>query len=239
MNNSDEQHNHNGSEFDWERTLRRSDKLAAKYFTLLERFSELPDGDAMIAEQLNRSPDSALSDCDFDCENCSHRWNCDFAEVSAWMEQEDLPAEDDDDDVFGNTDAEDSLSSENSIFYESNDTFQALRYCAFGWSNIYAAVLPPEKRREGLNIVFYLGRALAYLSFAVGEGVYEERGAGIALLKRALWLINKVIGDMNELKSQYTQLGDIIKAMEDQLLKVRNDIFNLLLQFREKDNRAI
>lgn len=231
---SDEKHNNHESEFEWERLMRRNDKLAARYFTLLERFSELPAGDEMIAERMNLKADPDFIDCDFDCKNCTDRWNCDFAEVSAWMVDEDFP----DDDLTGeDSNEEDGLFTDNTIFYESNSTFQALRHCAFGWSNIYAAILPPEKRREGLNIVFCLGRALAYLSFAVGEGAYEEKGASIALLKRTIWLINKVVGDMDELKTQYSQLGDIIQAMEEQLLKVRNEIFDLLIKFR--DNKSI
>ncbi len=188
------------NEFEWEQALRDSDEYAARYFRLLQRFCDLPNSDALIAAHLEHNAESRFPDCDFNCESCPHRWECEFAAVQDWdpgfEEAEDFEneAEEEDENQDSKAGGGAGIEPGDPLFYETTGVFNTLRQASIGWCNVYAAVLPQDARKDGLKILYHLGRALAYVAYSVGEGLYEQPAESAAFAKRALDQLNQAIG---------------------------------------------
>lgn len=222
-------------EYEWEQALKDSDSYAARYFQLLKRFSDLPEGDTLIAKHLAEEFTDQAHECDFDCENCANQWHCGFLDDS---EFEGLFSDDDPADPFskdeGPEDEKRDLRPGDSLFFEAHPAYQLLQHCAMGWCNIYAAVLSPEDRRAGLRTLFYFGRALAHLSSSIGDGLYDSPAASIAFAKRSLHQVNLALGEMQRLCKDRPQFGSLLKAMGQHLLKARSTIYDHLQQCRRR-----
>jgi len=226
-------------EFQWELALRDGDEYAAKYFRLLQRFCDLPDSDELITEQLEKDIRQKYPDCDFHCETCPHRWECKFVVVQDW-----------DPGVFEEEDMEDAGDSENEeddrrriepgdpLYYETTPVFITLRQTAMGWCNVYAAVLPQEARSIGLKILCHIGRALAYVSYSIGDGLYEQPGASTAFAKRALAQMNAALGRLMEMTRKRPRLEPLIAAVRRQLFASREAVLELLDECRRRQDGA-
>jgi len=232
LNNNDK-----NAEFEWEKLLRRNDQLATKYFALLRRFSDLPDGDAIIAEKIGDSEetDSNLKS-EFSQEmSDEENWLNDFSADASSM----FDGGYDDDFMDGwLNDFENESFPEEGLYSDAEEICQSLQKVALGWSNIYASVLPEHARTEGLNVLYYLGRALAHCSFALQNNGEDSKGAKVALIKRSLGLLNDAVGEMQQIQDDYTYLKKMLTTMRNHLLQVRNDIFDYLIKLRKDENEV-
>jgi hypothetical protein len=225
------------SEYDWERYLRESDRYAAHFFTLLKRFCDLPGARELVARRMRREFKGDVLDCNFDCDSCDHRLNCEFSSVDP-MDEEPLaggggPDEDDDEDTGGDGDSRPPAPGD-PLFYETDPTFVLLRQTAIGWCNVYAAILPSDARPLGLKVLFHIGRALANIAYSIGDGLYEQRAASIALGKRALDQLNRALGELRQLIQENPRLEKILQAMNGHLLQCQESLGDHLAKCRKR-----
>jgi hypothetical protein len=95
-------------------------------------------------------------------------------------------------------------------------------------------VLPVEARREGLRILFYIGRALATLGHSIDDGSFDQPAASIAFAKRSVGHLNEALGRMHKLVQDYPRLANILKALDRHLLQARSSIVDYLHECRDK-----
>lgn len=188
------------NEFDWERALRESDEQARKYFLLLQRFCDLPGGEELIARQMGAGFEQAFLDFDFEAD-----WDFDGL-------NEELEGGTGDDANSNGNDDDDVL------FYERDPVFSSLRQAAVGWCNVYAAILPEEARRDGLNVLYYIGRALANLSFGVDDGTYEHPAGSTAFAKRSLACLNRAIATIDRINQENPRYQDLLRTIRNHLV---------------------
>jgi len=224
--------------------LRESDAYASRYFTLLKRFCDLPGGNELIAQHMGTEFEDLLPECEYDCESCEHRWECDFATPPEWScdDCQDCPdweecqgswaANEEPGDEFAGAPQEDEDAQP--LFYETDPVFRTLRQAAIGWCNIYAAILPPESRPLGLKILFYIGRALANLAYSIDDGSYAKPPASIAFAKRALAQLNHAIGQLNQLMNEKTRLRRVLETIRTHLLQGREGLLDHLQRCRRE-----
>ncbi len=216
------------NEFDWERSLRESDEYAHRYFKLLQRFSDLPGADELISKHLG--PEGNGESCDFDCDNCERRWDCDLAMMDEWSTDWDWIEENEDEAPSDDADAPPQPGD--SWFYESHPCFRGLQKLSLGWCNVYAAVLPPENRRRGLGILFHLGRSLGNLSYSIGDGIYDRPSASVAFAKRSVHHLHVAMKAIEDLTVERPHLRPLLAAMKEHFLKVREGLIDHLNKCR-------
>lgn len=214
------------TEYEWEQALRESDQYASRYMRLLRRFSDLPGGQDLIADRMEDSQ-GVLPTCDFDCDNCTKRWDCDFAMPHDWMlgEIPEYAGDEDEDDI-------DEDEDDGGLLYEKDATFALLRQMTLGWCNVYAAVLPAEQREPALTALYHLGRALGNLAYTLEEAGDEQPAAGVAFLKRALFHLNEALGIMVQLGQESARHDRLMKALRKHLMGVREGILRHLSKRR-------
>ncbi|MDT8391593.1 MAG: hypothetical protein RRC34_13910 [Lentisphaeria bacterium] len=234
MKQHDIQNFESWDEFRWEKALREGDIAAAKYFHLLKRFADLPAADELISDRMGPDFEDDMPDCDFDCDTCSDRWQCEFAPPLDWEMADDRDEDDEDDEDEGPEQSEAPLEPGDSLFYETRPVFRSLRQVALGWSNVYAVILPDACRPEGLKVLFNIGRALAYLSGAIGDGLYEQPARNLAFGKRALAAINTSLGGMDELIQRQPKLKNLLAAMRKHLLVARQGTVDQVQRTRKR-----
>jgi hypothetical protein len=157
-----------------------------------------------------------MLECSFDCDHCDSRWECEFSNVE---DAEDLPSEDGDqeEDIPAGVADNRPFAPGDMLFYETDPAFNSLRQTAIGWCNVYAAILPPDMRPIGLRILFHLGRSLANLAYSIGDGMYEQPAASVALAKRSLDQLNTAMGLLADLLRDRPRLAKILGAMKTHL----------------------
>ena len=197
------------NEFDWEMAMRQSDDFAAKYFTLLERFGDLPGSDDLILKQLSGITPPLMDESDY------------YIEFDAEDIQE--------------IDEEDGETFEEGFFYENTPVYMLLRQVAIGWCNIYATFLLPDHRKYGVNILFHLGRALAHLAGSLGDGQYTGNiSANLASGKRAADQVNKSIGLVDELTKLRPNYKKVTDAINKHLREIQSKVIEHLISLRRK-----
>lgn len=246
MNDNRRQNSESWSEFDWERILRESDNYARRYFQLLERFGDLPAAGELINSYLE--PHLEGEGCDFDCNQCGDRWNCDISMANEWKTDADLDFEDEES-LWEESEWEVEESKDNSgsysssepgdpFFYESDLRFKTLRQVVLGWCNVYAAILPPASRTAGLRILFHLGRALGNLSYSIGDGLYDRPAASTAFAKRSLAHLNTALGMLNRLFEDKSSLAPLLGAIKKHIMEGRTMVFDHLRECRNRNDKA-
>jgi len=221
------------NEFDWEEALREGDRFAQRYSRLLKRFCDLPGGNELIAQHMGSDFEDKLPACEFDCDSCPEKWECEFAAPQDWGagEEEAPPEPPEDEPAPGEDGAEEA---DPAAYYETDPVFVMLRQAAIGWCNIYAAVLPPEARVAGLNILFHVGRSLANLAYSIDEDVYNQPAGSIAFLKRSLGELNKALGLINRMMQERARLSKVLGALRDHLMKCNESLLDHLQEVRRK-----
>lgn len=218
------------NEFEWEQALRESDRYAYRYMRLLRRFSDLPGGSELIADRM-QDTETALPTCDFDCDECPRRWDCEFAMPRDWSLGE-IP------DFLDNRREDDDLEDEDfGIAYEKDATFALLRQTTFGWCNVFAAVLPAEHRSVALTALYHLGRALGNLAYTLEEEEMEEDrldNSGIAFLKRSLHHINEALGIIARVSNDVPRNKRLMNTLRDHLLQVREGVLKHVQRCRSR-----
>jgi hypothetical protein len=204
------QPNENWTEFDWEGALRESDEMAERYFRLLQRFSDLPSADELIARHMGPDFDGSMLDMESDDDSPLHEWP-DEDNAGAWHDH-----------AAGQEPADnggEEPEQEQPLFYETDPVFVALRQNAVGWCNVYAAILPREARARGLQVLYHLGRALANLAYSIDDGTYEQPAASIAFGKRSLASLNLALRELDLLIHEHRRLHQLLKTMRKHLIE--------------------
>lgn len=227
------QPNDDWTEFDWELTLREGDQFANRYFSLLSRFCDLPGSSELIARHMGPEFADQLRDCEFDCESCANRWECEFAMPVDWSSGDLGDYEEE-----GSTPEPETTEEEPGgvLFYENDPTFVMLRQAAIGWCNIYAAVLPSDARATGLRILFHVGRSLANLAYSIDNGLYEQPAASIAFAKRGLSHLNESLGLLNRLERDKPRLKKLFATIRSALMRSNEALLDHLDRCRRGSN---
>ncbi len=218
----------NWEEFEWEEALKYSDHLASRYFRLLERFDDLPDADEVIASNLG---DPGLFQ------------SLDINESDYWMDDET-----DFDDLCNEADEIESLEfveqlrQGDTYYFETSPVFLRARQISLGWCNILASVLKPDDRFWGLKVLFYLGRLLSYLSLSIGDGTYDQLNGSIIFAKRALQIINLIIGELDLKSVEHNRYIPIFNMVKKHLLEDHDILVDYLIECKNRkhsnDNKA-
>jgi hypothetical protein len=218
------QPNENWTEFDWEEALRESDTMAERYFRLLKRFSDLPSGDELIAKHMGPEFDPAMLDMDSGMDDDLADWP-DEDSSGQWCDGGDDP------DPAG---SEGPSEQEQTLYYETDPVFIALRQNAVGWCNVYAAILPREARERGLKVLYHLGRSLANLAYSIDDGAYEQPAASIAFAKRSLASLNLALRELELLIHEHRRLHQLLKTMRKHLIECVDRVVDHLNRCRNR-----
>ena len=218
------QPNENWTEFDWEEALRESDVMAERYFTLLKRFSDLPSGDELIARHMGPDFDPAMLDMD----------PASDYDLPEWPEDDSAGQWHDDDPLQEGGEGGDSAEQEQTLYYETDPVFVALRQNAVGWCNVYAAILPREARNRGLSILYHLGRSLANLAYSIDDGSFEQPTASIAFGKRSLASLNLALRELDVLMQEHRRLHQLLKTMRKHLIECVDKLVDHLNRCRQR-----
>lgn len=222
------------SEFDWEKALRESDEFAARYFRLLKRFCDFPGANELIATHMGPEFREDMPECDFDCQECPQRWDCELAAAIDWAAgEDDMPAEEGPAGLPGDEGEEDEGEEDGDpAMYEADPAFVVLRQAAIGWCNIYAAILSPDARPLGLKVLYHIGRSLANLAYSINDGMFEQSDASIAFAKRSLAHLNKAIGLLNELINEKSRSKKILSTIRSHLIRANDALIDHLHRCR-------
>ncbi len=220
------QPNENWTEFDWEEALRESDAMAERYFRLLQRFSDLPNADELIARHMGPDFDGSMLDMGRDAGASAGAWPEDDA-AGAWHDGSD-------DEELDENLGEEETGPEQPLFYEKDPVFVALRQNAVGWCNIYAAILPREARGRGLQILYHLGRALANLAYSIDDGTYEQPAASVAFAKRSLASLNLALRELDLLIHEHRRLQQLLKTMRKHLIDCVDRVVDHIARCRNR-----
>ena len=208
-------------EQEWERALKYSDHLAYRYFRMLDRFGDLPHAEDVIAAKLGE-----------------HNF-LQFDEYDEYV-YEDGDELDDLEKALDFERSEEFDFPNDSFYYESCPVYQGARQITLGWCNVVASVLHPNDRFWGVRILFYFGRILSYLSLGIGDGTYEHLNGNIIFAKRALHLINVILGELELQTTTWDRYHSVFNIIRKRLLDTQELLVNYLLDCkkRQKDNKA-
>jgi len=231
----------NWTEYDWEKYLRESDRYAAHFFALLKRFCDLPGARELISQKMGKEFKGDVLECNFDCDHCEHSWDCEFSNIDDWEELGPREGSDADGGTEDDEEADEAPEEPrrppapgDALFFETDPAFIVLRQTAIGWCNVYAAILPPDARQLGLRILFHIGRALANLSYSIGDGLYEQPAASVALGKRTLGQLNAAVGLLSQMIQEKPRLAKLLEAMKGHLLKCQEATQDHLQRCRKR-----
>jgi hypothetical protein len=219
------QPNESWTEYDWEEALRESDEMAERYFRLLQRFSDLPSADALIARHMGPDYDDAMLEMESDPESPANDWPDDDG-AGTWHDH--APGQE------AGESADEGPEQEQPLFYETDPAFVALRQNAVGWCNVYAAILPREARGRGLQVLYHLGRALANLAYSIDDGTYEQPAASIAFGKRSLASLNLGLRELDLLIHEHRRLHQLLKTMRKHLIECVDRVVDHIARCRNR-----
>jgi hypothetical protein len=208
-------------EIEWEKALKFSDNLASSYFHMLERFSDLPYAEELIATKLGDQ--NLIQYEDFFLES---EWNFESTEDHI------------DDELVDSIDFSEKPEPGDLLFFESSPAYQKARQIALGWCNVIASVLRPDDQFSGIKVLFLMGRLLSYLSLSIADGTFEHINGNISFAKRALNQINSIIGELDKLEKESSRYSTVFTIVRDHLLENHDLVIDYLLgcKKRQKDD---
>ncbi len=206
----------NWTESDWENALKYSDDLASQYFHMLERYGDLPYAEDLIAKKLN---DKNMVRCD------------DVFGDYEWY----IDSKDDDDLVDADFDLGESQPGD-SLFYETSPIYQKASQITLGWCNVLSSVLSPNDRFWGLNVLFYMGRMLSFISLSISDGTYEHINGNMIFTKRALSLVNQILGKLNSMEKKCSRYSTVFKIVQEHLLECHDLLVDYLMECKKRQN---
>ena len=183
MFDSEEQFKYKEQEL--EDTLRLNDRFSARYFSLLERFADLPACEELIMAQLkNEFP------ADF------------LASLEAWDEKPVLDNPDDFDDKAlkdsnpWDTQKPEDLPPEMKLLRQldmrGRKIAGALYQGVFDWCNIQVILLPSEHGSNSLRILLFLSRSMGCFNASMDALSSHEIHSTVVLCKRVVTYIEQV-----------------------------------------------
>ncbi len=183
MFDSEEQFKYKEQEL--EDTLRLNDRFSARYFSLLERFADLPACEELIMAQLkNEFP------ADF------------LASLEAWDEKPVLDnPEDFDDKALKDSNPWDTQKPEDlppemkllrQLDMRGRKIAGALYQGVFDWCNIQVILLPSEHGSNSLRILLFLSRSMGCFNASMDALSSHEIHSTVVLCKRVVTYIEQV-----------------------------------------------
>jgi len=212
----------NWDERQWEKALKYSDDLAAKYFRLLGRYGDLPDAEEFIATKLG---DTGFLDMD--------EMDPGLAEYESWRTDDGSAAGNE-----GEGAAEVRGEPGDSLYYETCPVFDRSRQLALGWCNIYSSVLRPGDRMWGLQVLFCFGRILSYLALSIGDGTFERPTPSIAFVKRALQQLNTILGELDSRSRLTKRYAATMNRIRELLLGIHDLMVTYLADLRKRQAKG-
>jgi len=225
MFDSEEQFKYKEQEL--EDTLRLNDRFSARYFTLLERFADLPACEELIMAQLkNEFPAEFL------------------ASLEAWDEKPvmDNP-EDFDDKALKDSNPWDEQKSGDlppemkllrQLDLRGRKIAAALFQGVFDWCNIQVILLPSEHGSNSVRVLFFLSRSMGCFNASMDALSSHEIHSTVVLCKRVVTYLNQVIALLSTvaregpsnlkdlLLSRVQQLKTLLREVDAQISDSRN-----------------
>lgn len=227
-------------EFEWERSFRQSDDFARKYFQLLRRYGDLPDGEDLITKKLTKIFGEEFVDATYGYDDY-------FSDTDlSPLDNPELDLDDLEDDVDGQLGAgsgavpgDDDFDKEltgrpgmESIDRHCHELVVTLTQTAMGWCNLYSCLLTKEHRGDGLRVMFFVSRALANISISLEEMIRWEVSAAVARAKRCLDNVNQAIGLINDMKESNPAIREVMTTIQTQLIKCADDLGEYIRECR-------
>lgn len=230
----------NKNEFEWEQNFRQSDDFARKYFQLLRRYGDLPDGEDLITNKLVKifgeefvdamyNYDDYFSDMDL---SPLDNPDLDLSDVEDGIDGQpgddapETPVDDDfDKDLAGRPGME-------NIDRHCHELIVTLTQTAMGWCNLYSCLLTKEHRGNGLRVMFFVSRALANISVSLEEMIRWEVSAALARAKRCLDNVNQAIGLIHDMKENNPTIQEVMSTIQTQLIKCADDLGEYIRECR-------
>ncbi|MDD3694502.1 MAG: hypothetical protein PHG44_00865 [Lentisphaeria bacterium] len=205
-----------------EDNLEMSDRFFARYFSLLDRFADLPACDELIMSQLEKEfprdfidslerydehqPPDEIDELD----------EAGLKEADPWEEQEgkELPPE---------------MRMLRQLELRGRKIGWTFYQCVMDWSNIQIVLLSTSLGKLALRVMFYLGRSLGGFNLGMDSLASHETGSGIVFFKRVqsycnqgnaiiLELSKQAPVDMREvLLNRMQQIDNLHKELENQV----------------------
>ncbi|NMA45187.1 MAG: hypothetical protein GX945_01355 [Lentisphaerae bacterium] len=233
----------NKDEFEWEQSFRQSDDFARKYFQLLRRYGDLPDGEDLITKKLTKIFGEEFVDAMYGYDDY-------FSDTDlSPLDNPDLDLDDMEDDMDGQLGAgsgaapgDDAFDKEltgrpgmESVDRHCHELVVTLTQTAMGWCNLYSCLLTKEHRGDGLRVMFFVSRALANISISLEEMIRWEVSAAVARAKRCLDNVNQAIGLINDMKESNPAIREVMTTIQTQLIKCADDLGEYIRECRALD----
>ncbi|MFA6929169.1 MAG: hypothetical protein WCT05_02500 [Lentisphaeria bacterium] len=205
-----------------EDTLRMNERFSARYFTLLERFADLPACDELIMAQLTKEfPAEFLANLEAYEDKVGFESPEDFddkalKEPNPWDEPKsgELPPE---------------MKLLRQLDNRGRKIAGILYQGVFDWCNIQVILMPDEQNTRGLRVMFFQSRAMGCFNAAMEALSSHELHSSIVLCKRVMTQINLVITVLLELSkgipanlkdlllNRVTMLKTLLREVETQI----------------------
>jgi hypothetical protein len=208
-------------EFEWEQALKYSDHVAARYFRMLGRFGDLPEGEDFIVAKLGDQNFFDFEDADF------------FVD-GAWDEDDMLGEAEEGDEPENADEPDDLLAPGDSLFFETSPVYQRARQISLGWCNIVASVLGDEDRYWGVEMLFHFGRILSFLAISVGDGTFDCVPRSVAFTKRALYQVNVLLGEIDSKGQECPKYAAMFDLIRDHLMETHDMLVTYLCELRNR-----
>lgn len=230
----------NKDEVEWEQSFRQSDDFARKYFQLLRRYGDLPDGEDLITKKLIKVFGEEFVDA-----MCGYDDYFSDPDLSP-LDNPELDLDDVDDDMDGQlgaaggaTPGDDDFDKDfggrsgmERIDRHCHELVVTLTQTAMGWCNLYSCLLTKEHRGNGLRVMFFVSRALANISISLEEMIRWEVNAALARAKRCLDNVNQAIGLINDMKENTPAIREVMTTIQTQLIKCADDLGEYIRECR-------
>jgi hypothetical protein len=198
--------------------LRMSDRFSARYFSLLERFADLPACDELIMAQLKNefSPEFIASLEAWDekpmMENQDEFDEKALKDFNPWDEQKpgDLPP---------------GMKLLRQLDMRGRKITGALYQGVFDWCNIQVILLPTDHGSDSMQVLFFLGRAMGAFNASMDALSSHEIHSTVALCKRVLLYLQQVTSLLSSLANEgLSTLKDLMLNRVQQLKALSREI---------------
>ncbi len=201
-------YNRNWDEFDWEREIRDEETRIHTYMQELRHYIDLPNEEEMIMKRLQRYPELITQSEEF-----GDMWMSDFFE------------EFDDDYIF----------SDDWRKKDGSDVYLQLEKLAAQWAVIFASALDDKNASAGMRILCLYGKMLARTADILDVTTENYPSLKVALDKRLVNEINKIIGELDALGTSQSRLSIRTEAQKSHLLTIREKLLDILEKSRKQN----
>lgn len=210
-----------------EDTLRMNERFSARYFSLLERFADLPACDELIMAQLSKEfPAEFLANLEayedkFGMDNPEDFDDKTLKDQNPWDEKKsgELPPE---------------MKLLRQLDTRGRKIAGILYQGVFDWCNIQVILMPVEQNTRGIRIMFFQSRAMGCFTASMDALSSHELHSAVVLCKRVLGQINLVITELLELSTEIpANLKDLLLNRVTMLKTLQREVEAQISDCRE------